>query len=77
MKTLEAETLTDRSVSIKKILVAVDLSDHSEATALYAASQRHPRRLDRHCLSSPDFSRKSVQSGQKRLKSCTELLVPF
>ena len=37
MKTLEAETLTDRSVSIKKILVAVDLSDHSEATALYAA----------------------------------------
>jgi Universal stress protein family len=37
MKTLEAETLTDGSVSIKKILVAVDLSDHSEATALYAA----------------------------------------
>jgi len=37
MKTLEAETLAGKLVSIRKILVAVDLSDHSEATASYAA----------------------------------------
>lgn len=37
MKTLEAKPLTEKSVSIKKILVAVDLSDHSEKTAFYAA----------------------------------------
>jgi nucleotide-binding universal stress UspA family protein len=37
MKNLEAETVTNQSVSIKKILVAVDLSDFSEATVSYAA----------------------------------------
>ncbi len=37
MKTLEAETLAGKLVSIRKILVAVDLSDHSEITASYAA----------------------------------------
>jgi nucleotide-binding universal stress UspA family protein len=37
MKTFEIETLTDKSVSIKKVLVAVDLSDRSAATARYAA----------------------------------------
>jgi universal stress protein A len=39
MQTSEAETeaLTQRLVSIKKVLVAVDLSAHSEATASYAA----------------------------------------
>src|SRR5271157_3080488 len=37
MKNLEAETTTNQSVSIKKILVAVDLSDHSKATVSHAA----------------------------------------
>jgi nucleotide-binding universal stress UspA family protein len=37
MKTLETETLVHQIVSIKKVLVAVDLSHHSEATAFYAA----------------------------------------
>jgi nucleotide-binding universal stress UspA family protein len=38
MKTLEAEKPTNKSVSIKKVLVAVDLSAHSELTASYAAT---------------------------------------
>jgi universal stress protein A len=37
LKILEAEKLTHQIVSIKKVLVAVDLSHHSEATASYAA----------------------------------------
>jgi nucleotide-binding universal stress UspA family protein len=37
MKTLKAETRTNRFVSIRKVLVAIDLSRHSEATATYAA----------------------------------------
>jgi nucleotide-binding universal stress UspA family protein len=37
MKTLEAQPATNKLVSIKKVLVAVDLSVHSEATASYAA----------------------------------------
>jgi nucleotide-binding universal stress UspA family protein len=37
MKTLDAETLTNEPVSIRKVLVAVDLSEHSEATGNYAA----------------------------------------
>jgi universal stress protein A len=37
MNTLEAERPTPKFVSIKKVLVAVDLSEHSEATATYAA----------------------------------------
>jgi nucleotide-binding universal stress UspA family protein len=37
MKTLEAETLADKLVSIQKVVVAVDLTTHSEATACYAA----------------------------------------
>lgn len=37
MKILEKETLAPQIVSIKKVLVAVDLSQHSEATASYAA----------------------------------------
>jgi nucleotide-binding universal stress UspA family protein len=37
MKTLEAATFTNKSVSIQKVLVAVDLSAHSEETASYAA----------------------------------------
>jgi hypothetical protein len=32
MKTLETETHTNKLVLIQKVLVAVDLSDHSEAT---------------------------------------------
>jgi nucleotide-binding universal stress UspA family protein len=37
MKISEAETRTNRYVSIQKLLVAVDLSRHSNATATYAA----------------------------------------
>jgi nucleotide-binding universal stress UspA family protein len=37
MNTLEAERRTPKFVSIKKVLVAVDLSEQSEATATYAA----------------------------------------
>jgi universal stress protein A len=37
MKISEAETRTNRFVSIQKVLVAVDLSRHSSATATYAA----------------------------------------
>jgi universal stress protein A len=37
MKTLEPETSKNKLVSIHKVLVAVDLSDHSKATATYAA----------------------------------------
>ena len=37
MKILEAERLAHQIVAIKKVLVAVDLSHHSEATAVYAA----------------------------------------
>ncbi len=37
MNNLWAETLTNTLVSIHKVLVAVDLSNHSEATAFYAA----------------------------------------
>ncbi len=37
MRILETETLAHQMVSIKKVLVAVDLSHHSEATAVYAA----------------------------------------
>jgi universal stress protein A len=38
MKASVDEPLTDRSVSIRRVLVAVDLSEHSEATAFYAAA---------------------------------------
>jgi hypothetical protein len=37
MKISANETVTDQSPSIRKLLVAVDLSEHSEATASYAA----------------------------------------
>src|SRR5271165_1130756 len=37
MKTLEAEMLAEKLASIRKVLVAVDLSDHSKATVSYAA----------------------------------------
>jgi nucleotide-binding universal stress UspA family protein len=37
MKTLETETLTKKLLSIQRIVVAVDLTKHSEATAIYAA----------------------------------------
>jgi nucleotide-binding universal stress UspA family protein len=37
MRSFRAEASTNRSLSIGKVLVAVDLSDHSEATAIYAA----------------------------------------
>jgi universal stress protein A len=37
MNNLEAESRKNKFVSIQKVLVAVDLSDHSEATATYAA----------------------------------------
>jgi nucleotide-binding universal stress UspA family protein len=37
MKSLNAEVAADKSVTIQKVLVAVDLSAHSEATATYAA----------------------------------------
>ena len=37
MNTLEAERLTSELISVKKVLVAVDLSEQSEATATYAA----------------------------------------
>jgi universal stress protein A len=37
VKILEAERVAHQIASIKKVLVAVDLSHHSEATALYAA----------------------------------------
>jgi nucleotide-binding universal stress UspA family protein len=37
VKNLEIETRAQQIVSIKKVLVAVDLSHHSEATASYAA----------------------------------------
>jgi universal stress protein A len=37
MKNLKTETLTNKLVSIQKVLVEVDLSDHSEATVSYAA----------------------------------------
>jgi nucleotide-binding universal stress UspA family protein len=38
MKTLAKETVPNQLPSIRKILVAVDLSEHSEATAFYAAA---------------------------------------
>jgi nucleotide-binding universal stress UspA family protein len=38
MKDSVNETLTNRLVSIRRVLVAVDLSQHSEATAFYAAA---------------------------------------
>jgi universal stress protein A len=38
MKTSTNETRTNRLVSINSILVAVDLSEHSESTAFYAAA---------------------------------------
>ena len=37
MNNLEDKGLAKQIVSIKKVLVAVDLSHHSEATAFYAA----------------------------------------
>ena len=37
MKTLEAKMLANKLTSIEKVLVAVDLSDHSKATVFYAA----------------------------------------
>ena len=37
MKTLETKRSSDKLVSIKKVVVAVDLTKHSEATANYAA----------------------------------------
>jgi nucleotide-binding universal stress UspA family protein len=36
MRSLRAEESSDRSLSIGKVLVAVNLSDHSEATTTYA-----------------------------------------
>jgi nucleotide-binding universal stress UspA family protein len=38
MKTTEAETPTKKLLSIQRVVVAVDLSKHSEATARYAAT---------------------------------------
>jgi nucleotide-binding universal stress UspA family protein len=38
MKSLRAKASGDRSLSIGKVLVAVNLSDHSEATTIYAAA---------------------------------------
>jgi|ERR1700736_1933168 nucleotide-binding universal stress UspA family protein len=37
MKTLETEKPKEKLISIRKIVVAVDLSEHSEATTRYAA----------------------------------------
>jgi nucleotide-binding universal stress UspA family protein len=37
MRSLKAEASSDKSLSIRKVLVAVNLSDHSEATIIYAA----------------------------------------
>ena len=37
MKTLANEAVTEQLPSVRKILVAVDLSERSEATAFYAA----------------------------------------
>src|SRR5260221_13918969 len=37
MKTLQAEKLEDKLTSIRRVIVAVDLTKHSEATAHYAA----------------------------------------
>ncbi len=37
MKTLEAEKLEDKLISIQRVIVAVDLTEHSVATAHYAA----------------------------------------
>jgi nucleotide-binding universal stress UspA family protein len=37
MKASAKETVTNQLPSIRRVLVAVDLSDHSEATALHAA----------------------------------------
>jgi nucleotide-binding universal stress UspA family protein len=37
METLEAEKLENKLVSIRRVIVAVDLTKHSEATAHYAA----------------------------------------
>jgi universal stress protein A len=37
MRSSRGETSSDRSLSIGKVLVAVNLSDHSEATTTYAA----------------------------------------
>jgi nucleotide-binding universal stress UspA family protein len=37
MKTVEAEKLEDKLVSIQRVVVAVDLTKHSESTAHYAA----------------------------------------
>lgn len=37
MKTLEAEKLENKLISIQRVVVAVDLTKHSEATARYAA----------------------------------------
>jgi nucleotide-binding universal stress UspA family protein len=37
MRSSRAEASSDRSLSIGKVLVAVNLSDHSEATTIYAA----------------------------------------
>jgi nucleotide-binding universal stress UspA family protein len=38
MRSLRAKASSDRSLSIGKVLVAVNLSDHSEATTIYAAT---------------------------------------
>ncbi len=37
MKTLDAETLINKPTSIRKVLVAVDLTEHSAVTGNYAA----------------------------------------
>jgi universal stress protein A len=37
MRTLEAEKLENKLLSIQRVVVAVDLTEHSEATARYAA----------------------------------------
>ena len=37
MKTLEAEKLEEKLASIRRVIVAIDLTKHSEATAHYAA----------------------------------------
>jgi hypothetical protein len=57
MKTLQAETLTNKSLSIQKVLVAVDLSDHSETRQLSSDFSRKPvqhrRSASNHASSCP------------------------
>jgi hypothetical protein len=45
MKILETERPSDKLVLIKKVVVAVDLTKHSEATAHYAAGSSRVERV--------------------------------